>query len=209
MSSACLCPLPDAKTDVAEPDISNFKVRVASFTDSLSFGHSATLDSFVSARTEDFEALSRITEYFSSSGARRRELRKILVNWFETSRSPERHINSLLRLIDDSVTESKLEAAIDLLTLLGSRVVQLAIEAAASSKPSTAMYVLARAAGRIESSLIWLFQFSPSNAFREAVIDLATDLPGEEGLPILQRLASDSNASIRRLAALAISEEHA
>jgi HEAT repeat protein len=101
-----------------------------------------------------------------------------------------------------------MEAAIDLLVMLGPQVTRLAVHVALQVHytDSTAAYVLATAAGRIEPSLIRIFQSSPNEGCREAVIGLAGELSDEDGLSILRQLASDQNQSVRRLALAALAD---
>jgi hypothetical protein len=209
MSNGCCWAIADPiiTTDASPPDTGNFTVSVVSTKESQ-FPRQIALDSWIAGALEDIDARSRITYYLSLIGTEQRAERESLVKWFNTSRWPQRHIESLLKLIDKGMSEPRLEAAIDLLARLGPAVVNLAIQSAASPRreDSTAAYALAIAAGRIESSLIWIFVRSPNDAFREAVINLADDLPRDEGLPFLWQLASDSHPSIRRLASLALSD---
>lgn len=106
------------------------------------------------------------------------------------------------------MSEPRLEATIDLLVMLGSQVSRLAVQMALQPQPihSTAAYVLATAAGRIDPSLIWFFQSSPNEGCREAVVGLVSDLPAEEGLSILRQLATDPNRSVRQLALAALAD---
>lgn len=160
------------------------------------------------AQVEEMAARSSISRYLSSRGPAQRQARKNLVEWFKTSRSPERHIATFVRSISDSMSEPRIEAAIDLLVMLGPQVTRLAVQVAVQPQPtdSTAAYVLATAAGRIDSSLIWFFQSSPNDGCREAVIGLVGDLSDEEGLSVLRQLASDQNQSVRRLALAALAD---
>ncbi len=211
MRNACSLaePRPLITTDSSPPDTKKFNARVVS-KESADPGRQlySRKDDRIAHYLEDIDARSRITHYLSLRGTEQRDERESLVRWFKTCRWPQRHIESLLKLIDNGMSEPRLEAAIDLLARLGPTVVNLAVQFAVSPRreDSTAAYALAIAAGRIESSLIRIFVHSPNDAFREAVVNLVDDIPGNEGLPILLQLASDSHPSIRRLATLALSD---
>ena len=206
MSNGCTAAIGPFTTDSCPPDTRTFTANVFSTTETQATREMRSYSWM--AFLEDIEATSRITRYLSLRGAEQRAERQSLVKWFNTSRSPQRHVETILKLIEHRPTESRLEAAIDLLTLLGSTVVNLAVQRAESGRrnDSNATYALATAAARIESSLIWLFVRSSSDVFREAVINLVDDLPSEEGMPLLRQLALDSNPSVRHLATLALSD---
>jgi len=190
-------------TDSVMPDRTKFSAGVST----AGFSSPPTSVGQLSRWMEDMDARSRINQYFASRGFEQRQLRQNLVNWFRTSRLPGRHLRTLMDVVRQVRSEARLEAAIDLLRLLGSPVVRMAVQTAMSRRAGdTADYILAMAAGAMDPSLLWLFQHSPNDAYREAVVNLVDDLPADEGRPFLLQLASDPSPSVRRLALLAMSD---
>src|SRR5260370_21636629 len=202
MTSLCPTP-PQEATRSFPPDPATFTASVSTTTQ-----HFPQPIYSIFKWIEDIEAQSRITTYLKARGRVQRMMRDELVHWFSTSRSPHRHIEMLLEQINTGTSEPRLEAVIDLLSRLGPAVVDMAayVSHAPQYKDSVAAYALALAAGRSDSSIVPVLLNSLNSACREAVIDLIDDLPEDTSHAFLQRLASDSNPSLRKLAQLSLAE---
>jgi hypothetical protein len=174
----------------------------------------ATDDSALEAT--DFQDPSEISfatalsQYLSSTGLVQRRVRSAMASRLLQSRRPRKRIRQVLEAIHENPSEDRLEAAVDLLSLAGKQIEEVARELAFSSENlgDDVAYVVAAAAGRANTSLVGeVLVFSGREAMREAAAELATGLPPEDARQLLRSLASNDRAPYIRKLATALLDE--
>ena len=161
------------------------------------------------------EARIRFKKYVQLKGRSQMVERRDFAAWLQRTTRPTRHIRDFMRSIDEHSSETALEATIDLLSLLGTVVVELALELAFSARTlvmplgytvashrmsSNALYALAIAAGRVQPTVVLTLRKSPYETFREAAAELAETLAPEAARSLLKSLSNDSSPSVASLA---------
>jgi len=155
---------------------------------------------------------SNVAEYFSACGLEQKNKRQSLLTSLKNSPALDDELQQILSTVSEVRSQEAIEAAIDLLTPLGEKVVSLAEKMAYSerSPDATAGFVVAFAAGRCNPHFATtVLIYSAHEAIREGAVEMLADFPSLQAKPLLRQIAQSDPAAYLRSRAAELLEDFA